>query len=93
LIETQEYKAYLASKEREYEAICKQCGLCCGALNDPCQHLKKIDTNRYTCDTYQDRAGKHQTISNKTFTCVSIRDLVEKNATPYGCAYSKKKTL
>jgi hypothetical protein len=83
-----EYEAYLKLKADEHESRCLRCGVCCGSLNDPCQHLQKLDENKYACKIYDNRLGTHKTIKGNNFTCVSIKDLIKKNATAHNCAYS-----
>jgi hypothetical protein len=82
-----EYEAYLKLKEDGHESRCLRCGVCCGALNDPCQHLQQLDGNKYTCKIYDNRFGIHKTIKGNSFTCVSIKDLIKKSAVAYNCAY------
>jgi uncharacterized cysteine cluster protein YcgN (CxxCxxCC family) len=89
-METIAYRSYLELKEKEYESICLMCGKCCGLLNDPCQHLQKLSANTYSCRIYDNRLGLHKTVKGNNFTCVPIKDLVKKDALPYGCAYSER---
>ena len=83
-------KAYLRKQEeneRSYEALCKRCGACCGALDgDPCEELRREESGRYFCSVYGHRVGMHKTVSGKEFACVPIRDL--RPSLPFkGCAY------
>ena len=70
---------YLRKQEAEqvrYEALCRRCGACCGALDgDPCEHLKRDESGKYFCPIYDHRIGMHKTLSGKHFACVPIRDL------------------
>ena len=70
------YTEYLLKKESDYEDLCKRCGACCGALHDPCIHLKKNNFGNYYCDTYDTRDKEHKTVSNKIFRCVPIRNIL-----------------
>jgi len=63
-------------EELEYEALCKRCGACCGALDgDPCEDLRKDSDGKFYCSVYTHRIGMHKTLSGKQFACVPIRDL------------------
>ncbi|MCK5706212.1 MAG: hypothetical protein KAI43_01070 [Candidatus Aureabacteria bacterium] len=73
-----DYSSYITDKEKEHEALCKRCGACCGALNDPCIHLQKDKQGKYFCDTYDNRTREHNTISGETFRCVDIRSIIYK---------------
>ena len=75
--------------EAKYEARCKRCAACCGAIGeDPCVRLHKDKTGKYYCSVYDTRIGKQVTISGKEFSCVPIRYL--RPRLPFkGCAYYK----
>lgn len=84
------YESYQEKKFEEYEALCRKCGGCCGALDgDACEHLVSKDDG-YFCDTYETRHGLRKTRSGKTFMCVPIKDVINKSwhARP-GCGYLK----
>lgn len=71
--------AYLLKQEedqKKYEALCRRCGACCGALDgDPCEQLNRDESGKYFCSVYDHRIGMHKTISGVKFACVPIRDL------------------
>lgn len=74
---------------KEYDALCRRCGACCGAYDgDPCVHLEKNEGNKYHCNIYDNRIGMQKTLSGKQFACVPIRDL-SPNLPFKGCAYFK----
>jgi uncharacterized cysteine cluster protein YcgN (CxxCxxCC family) len=87
------YESYLEQQEKEYESLCLRCGKCCGALNDPCENLERLASGAYVCKGYNNRLGTHKTMSGNYFTCVPIKELVKKDALPYGCAYSMVKKI
>ena len=74
---------------KEYEALCKRCGKCCGLEMDPCVHLKKDALGKYYCAVYESRLGRQVTISGLAFTCVSIREVVRKGLPNEGCGYGR----
>ena len=83
---------YIQRQKEEFErweACCKRCGACCGALDgDPCVNLRKDESGKYYCNIYDNRIGVQKTISGKSFACVPIRDLMP-NLPFKGCAYSE----
>lgn len=83
---------YVDSQRRsfeEYEALCKQCGKCCGLEADPCVNLKKNMSGRYYCAVYESRLGRQITVSGKGFTCVQIREVVKCGLPNEGCGYGR----
>jgi uncharacterized cysteine cluster protein YcgN (CxxCxxCC family) len=66
-------QSWLEAREREWETLCTNCGTCCGAGEDPCEHLQRDPAGKYFCDTYRDRLGIHRTISGESMVCVPIR--------------------
>ncbi len=82
-----EYLKKQEEDEAKYEALCRRCGACCGALGpDPCEELRKDKSGKYFCSVYEHRIGVHKTISGKQFACVPIRDL-RPNLPFKGCVY------
>lgn len=73
---------------KEYEALCKRCGKCCGAETDPCDNLKKDACGGYYCASYESRLGRQVTVSGRVFTCVPIREVVRKGLPNEGCGYA-----
>jgi hypothetical protein len=70
----QKYRLWLESREKAQDAACLRCGACCGAMDDPCEHLYREETGTYACHVYETRLGEHRTLSGKTFRCVPIRE-------------------
>ena len=81
------YQKYLEKKAESYESLCKRCGECCGAGNDPCASLVAEKDGTYSCSTYGDRLGMQKTVSGKIFTCVPIKDNMLKGFSGPNCAY------
>lgn len=70
---------------KEFEALCRRCGNCCGAYDgDFCLNLVDEGNGTYRCKVYDRRVGNQKTISGKVFFCVPIRELI-----PHGLPYSK----
>lgn len=65
--------------EERWEAMCLNCGACCGSLDDPCRHLCRNAEGRSFCDTYENRLGPKLTVGGRVFNCVRIHDLLEKS--------------
>ncbi len=85
-----DYETYQILKEEAFEKICKRCGNCCGAVNDPCMHLVPGPDGTYICDIYASRGGRQKTRSGDFFECVSIRDILHKDwPGRFSCAYHK----
>lgn len=72
------YTQHQLHQEKEWEARCTMCGACCGALDDPCENLRKTETGRYFCSVYARRFGKWRTVSGKELVCVSICEKLAK---------------
>jgi hypothetical protein len=87
-----DYEEYSEKRRIEHESLCMRCGACCGILNDPCQHLKKDDSQHsFFCSIYQERHGMHETISGESFHCVDIREILHENwLGKENCAYFKR---
>jgi len=84
--------AYIESRRKsrqEYEALCKQCGKCCGLEADPCANLKKDASSKYYCAVYESHLGRQVTLSGRVFTCVEIREVVKKGLPNEGCGYGR----
>lgn len=75
----QAYRQYLENQEKEFETRCRRCGACCGAEEDPCEHLQAVSSSSYTCDIYQQRFGAHRAKSGKELRCVELRDIRNKS--------------
>ncbi len=74
--ELKEYQKNLEKKEREWERLCLRCGACCGAYDDPCQHLKQDENSKYYCEIYPQRFGIRKTVGGDIFKCVAIKKLL-----------------
>jgi uncharacterized cysteine cluster protein YcgN (CxxCxxCC family) len=86
-MESKPYHEKLKEEERAFENICKRCGACCGAFDDPCANLMKLDNGTYTCRDYKNRLGPQITVSGNMFTCVSIREHIKAGSLRPCCAY------
>lgn len=87
-MDSKKYLKYTSLKESEFEAVCKKCGQCCGALDDPCRNLVKLPGGgTYFCRDYMNRLGPQKTVSGKEFNCVSIRTHIGQGTLRAGCAY------
>jgi hypothetical protein len=87
------YNNWLACKSSSWEDLCVNCGACCGAQEDPCEHLKKGPEGKFFCDTYQNRFGIHNTISGKLARCVPIREKLSRGESWPGderCGYKER---
>lgn len=85
-----EYLNYFEKKNKEWENLCKQCGGCCGAYDDPCQHLKKGPVGKYYCDIYEQRFGLRRTLKGEEFNCVLIKEILHTRwEKDYLCYYKK----
>lgn len=90
--EAESYQNWLSSKERETESLCLNCGACCGAFEDPCEHLVMTLEGKSHCRVYATRFGPQRTVSGKEFNCILIR---QKMGTSWPgdeyCGYKKHK--
>ena len=68
------YQAWLSTRQEDAEGLCRHCGACCGALEDPCAHLVMSPEGRSSCSIYSTRFGLRKTVSDRSFTCVPVRD-------------------
>ncbi|MBF0483709.1 MAG: hypothetical protein HQL25_03275 [Candidatus Omnitrophica bacterium] len=85
------YYALQKKQAEEWEAICKNCGACCGkAEGDPCENLRAGKYGKFFCSDYANRFGPHKTINGRKFTCVPIRDILNEFwPGDRRCAYKK----
>ncbi|MBF0387650.1 MAG: hypothetical protein HQL20_07320 [Candidatus Omnitrophica bacterium] len=65
---------WFSGKQSEWEARCHNCGACCGAFEDPCEHLHIGREGASTCLVYEQRLGPQRTVSGQIFNCVNIRE-------------------
>ncbi len=83
------YRNHQDGLNKEYEAICRNCGVCCGAGNDPCSNLELREDGSYRCVDYANRLGPQKTIGGRMFNCVFIREVALRAGLQVGCAYAK----
>ncbi len=86
-MEEHKYSDHATQQEKAFEAICKRCGECCGALDNPCRNLRKQADGKYVCAEYESRLGSQKTMSGFIFKCVSIREHIKNDTLRPGCAY------
>ncbi|MEI8350482.1 MAG: hypothetical protein WCI77_10075 [Candidatus Omnitrophota bacterium] len=79
---------YFQKKEQEWDSVCRRCGTCCGAFDDPCRHLKKDNTGKHYCEIYQYRFGVRQAQGGEKFDCVPIKEILHTSwKNDWLCAY------
>ena len=88
-MDEKKYNNILESSELAFESLCKNCGECCGALDDPCKNLVKNENSKYSCKKYQERFGPQETLSGAQFNCVSIREHIKNDSLRMNCGYRK----
>jgi len=90
-MDSEKYIKCASEQEDKFELICRRCGECCGALDDPCVNLVKAETsNRWFCKEYNNRFKRQKTVSGKSFTCVSIREHIRNGTLRPNCAYNDR---
>lgn len=87
-MDEQKYNINIKKTREDFESLCKRCGACCGAGDDPCINLKRVNNGSFNCLTYGSHLGFQITISGKAFNCVSIREHIQNETLPKGCGYS-----
>ncbi|MCK4519614.1 MAG: hypothetical protein KAT96_00370 [Candidatus Omnitrophica bacterium] len=84
------YLKYFEEKDKEWESLCRRCGACCGAYDDPCLHLKKDKEGKYNCEIYSERFGLKKSIKGEEFNCVPIKEIIKTHwKNDHLCAYKK----
>lgn len=84
------YFQRLESRNDAYEALCRRCGVCCGATtDDPCSQLKAVSEGAYVCSTYDKRHGPQLSVKGNMFACVNIRDAIRDGADYPDCPYCR----
>lgn len=82
------YQKHLEEGFLKYEAMCVQCGQCCGSSgSDSCANLVALENGKYACRTYDTRLGIQKTLKGNIFTCVPIKDSIQKGFYSLKCAY------
>lgn len=89
----QRYNTLAQSQLEEWEALCGHCGACCGAFDDPCEHLAKLPSGKYRCTIYEYRFGWHKTVSGKSLQCVPIRNILHTSWQGDACCGYKETLL
>lgn len=90
----EQYNQWQEEQLRRWESLCGRCGACCGAFDgDPCEHLRKNESQQHFCSIYENRFGTHKTISGKEINCVPIRQILNSSwPGDHCCGYKKNKT-
>ncbi len=88
-MDSKRYTEYTEEKEKEFESVCKRCGSCCGANDDPCQNLVKLGDGTFLCKAYDTRLGPQKTVSGNEFRCIPISYLIAGNALRPNCEYRR----
>lgn len=70
------YQQSLALKQQEWEDLCRRCGGCCGAYDDPCLHLKEDCKGEFYCAIYNRRFGSQKTRAGEEFDCVLVKQIL-----------------
>lgn len=90
-IDQQRYQRYHQEAERAWEDLCRRCGACCGAFEDPCLLLRRNSDGTCACADYQHRFGPQRTAGGKEFICVPIRQILQQHwHSDHLCAYKKE---
>ena len=85
-----DYFRCLESKHQYWENLCLRCGGCCGAYDDPCQHLQKGGDEKFYCDIYDKRFGVRVTVAGEEFNCVCLKEILHTHwKNDYFCIYKK----
>ncbi len=89
--ESEQYVQWQERQHKLWEAKCGRCGACCGIIEgDPCEHLRKDEDHRYSCQIYENRFGLHKTVSGQTIKCVPIKEILHKSwLGDHCCGYKK----
>jgi uncharacterized cysteine cluster protein YcgN (CxxCxxCC family) len=84
------YKQLQEEQEAAWEALCSNCGACCGALgDDPCENVYH-DGKRFLCRVYDNRFGLRKTINGVEFNCVPLRYIIHQSwPGDQNCSYKK----
>lgn len=81
-----DYHQWQDRAQQEWESLCGRCG----ALEDPCEYLRKDVYQKFYCVIYKHRFGMHKTISGKPLRCVSIRKILHHRWPGDDCCGYKK---
>lgn len=84
------YQEYFEQSQRRWEAMCRRCGGCCGAYDDPCRHLRKDAEGLFYCTIYSQRLGERISIKGEKFDCVPVKDILHTHwKNDHLCAYKR----
>tara|TARA_B100000315_G_C14550909_1_gene575739 strand:- start:208 stop:534 length:327 start_codon:yes stop_codon:yes gene_type:complete len=84
------YRKYLKAKEGQWEDLCRRCGGCCGAYDDPCKHLKSKADKTFFCTIYRNRLGERESVGGEIFDCVQVRKILHTHwRKDHLCVYKK----
>ncbi len=75
-------------EDESHENICRHCGVCCGAEDDPCEHLERLADGKYFCRIYRERFGWRRTVGGNQFRCIPIRQALFYPRIQGRCAYA-----
>ncbi len=90
MTEELKYQNTLKQKEEEWESLCIRCGGCCGAYDDPCQHLKEDARGKFYCAIYDKRFGPQKTVGGNGFNCVFVKEIINTRwSNDHLCIYKK----
>jgi uncharacterized cysteine cluster protein YcgN (CxxCxxCC family) len=82
------YQAYMQEKEKAWEGVCRRCGACCGAYEDPCSQLARDKEKKFYCKDYENRFGPQRSCGGREFSCVPIRQVLHNHWNhDHLCAY------
>jgi len=93
MTESERYDRWVSFKASAWESQCTRCGACCGALDDPCENLRKDQDGRFYCAHYDKRLGPWHTVSGQPLTCVPVREKIAQGHSWPGdehCGYKQK---
>ena len=90
-MDEKQYNHILELGNLEFESLCKNCGECCGSMDDPCKNLAKKENDEYFCKKYHERFGPQETRSGARFNCVSIREHIKNDSLRMNCGYRKSR--
>ncbi len=80
----------LKKGNKRWEELCIRCGGCCGAYDDPCQHLKKDPQSGFYCEIYSQRFGTQKTLGGEEFDCVFVKEIINSHwPNEHLCIYKK----
>lgn len=86
----QSYEAYFEERRKQWENMCRRCGGCCGAYDDPCQHLKRNVQGLFYCEIYDRRFGERRSVGGEKFDCVPVREILHSHwKNDHLCAYKR----